>query len=124
MIGGRIEILGSAAVALDGTKVGVTRVGRSAAQAQQLAEHLLHIRRIRGFHAQAQIGFVGIGAADAEFFYFKFAVVFDYCVEDSLHQVRIDQVAFGLDDFLLHGYLSGYRDPADACKCSDKTNLT
>ena len=35
--------------------------------------------------------------------HFKAAVVFDHRVEDPLHEVRIDQVAFGLNDFLLHG---------------------
>ena len=33
----------------------------------------------------------------------KRPLIFDHRVEDLLHHVRIDQVAFGLDDFLLHG---------------------
>jgi hypothetical protein len=53
---------------------------------------------------------------------FKFAVVFDHRIEDLLHQVRIDQVAFGLDDFLLHGVLSGYRGAAVGCKRTDQTS--
>ena len=84
-------------------ELGVAGIDRGAAEPEQLAEHLLHIGLFRRFHAQAQIGLLGVGAADAEFFHFKFAVVFDHRVEDLLHQVRIDQVAFGLDDFLLHG---------------------
>ena len=55
------------------------------------------------FHLQAQIGRLGVGAPDAKLLHFKTAVVFDHGVEDLLHHVRIDQVALGLDDFLLHG---------------------
>ena len=60
-------------------------------------------RRLRGLQLQAQVGRLGVGAADAELFDFKPAVVFDHRVEDLLHDVRIDQVALGFDDFLLHG---------------------
>ena len=103
VIGGGIEILRRAAVALDRAELGVAGIDRRAAQAEQLAEQLLHVGRVRRFDPQAQVGRVAIGAADAELFDFEAAVVFDHLVEDLLHEVGIDQVAFGLDDFLLHG---------------------
>ncbi len=71
-------------------------------ESQQLAEQLLHLRRIRGLQLQAQIRRVRVGAPDPELLHFKAAVVFDHGVENLLHHVRIDQVAGGLDDFLLH----------------------
>ena len=52
------------------------------------------------FHAQAQMRRLAVGAADAELLHFETAVVFDHRVEDLLHDVRVDQVAFGLDHFL------------------------
>jgi hypothetical protein len=57
------------------------------------------IWRRRRFHAQTQIRRLAVGAADAELFDFKTAVRFDHLVEDLLHHVGIDQVAFGLDNF-------------------------
>ena len=68
--------------------------------AQQLREHVLHLLPGGRFHAQPQIGRLAVGAADAELLHFKTAVRFDDLVEDLLHDVGIDQVAFGLDDFL------------------------
>ena len=43
---------------------------------------------------------IAVGASDTELLNFKTAARFDHLVEDLLHDVRIDQVAFGLDDFL------------------------
>ena len=48
---------------------------------------------------QAQVGGLAVGAADAELLHFEAALVLDDRVEDLLHDVRVDQVAFGLDDF-------------------------
>ena len=48
-----------------------------------------------------------VGLADAELFHFKAAVRFDDFVEDLLHDVRIDQMALGFHDFLMHVYFSG-----------------
>ncbi len=47
-----------------------------------------------------------LSRSDAKFFYCKLAVEFDHSVEDSLHQMRIDEVALRLHDFLMHA-LSG-----------------
>ena len=92
-----------AAIALDGNQFGRARIGGRAAEIQELAQELLHVGAALGFNLQAQVRVLGVGAADLELLDFKAAVVFDYGVEDSLHQVRIDQMAFGLNDFLLHG---------------------
>ena len=103
MIGGGVEIFRRATIALHHHEHGVARIDRRAAQAEELAEELLHVGGALGFNLQAQVRVVGVGAADLELLHFKAAVVFDHRVEDPLHQVRIDQVAFGLNDFLLHG---------------------
>jgi len=53
-----------------------------------------------GFQLQPEIGRLAVGAANAELLDFEAAVVFDDLVEDLLHDVRVDQVALGLDYFL------------------------
>ena len=101
VIGGGVEILGRAAIALHGLQLGVAGIDRRAAEAEQLAKASAPCRASsRGFDFQAQIGRLAVGAADAELLHFEAAVVFDHRVEDVLHDVGIDQVALGLDDFL------------------------
>ncbi len=100
MVGGGIEILGRAAVALHGTQVGVAGIDRSAAQLEEALEQAGEGRRIRRFHQHAQVRSFDVGATDAEFLYFEPAVVFHDLVEDVLHDVGIDQVAFRFDHFL------------------------
>ena len=99
VIAGGVEIFGRAAVALDEPECGVARLDRRAADGEQLREHVVHLLAGRRFDAQPQIGRIAVGAADAELFHFETAVRFDHLVEDLLHDVGIDQVAFGLDDF-------------------------
>ena len=53
----------------------------------------------RGFDLAGAGAKVAVGAADRELLHFKAAAEFDNRVEDPLHEVRIDQVALGLDDF-------------------------
>src|SRR5579864_3966005 len=52
------------------------------------------------FHAQAEVRRLAVGAPDAEVLDFETAVMLDHGVEDVLHYVGVDQMAFGLDDFL------------------------
>ena len=66
---------------------------------EELREQVLHLAAVRGFEAQAEIGRLAVGAADAELFDFESAVGFDDLVEDLFHEVGIDEVAFGLDNF-------------------------
>ena len=55
--------------------------------------------RVGRFEAQTQIRRLAVGASDAELLDFETAVGFDDFVEDLLHHVGIDQVAFGLNYF-------------------------
>src|SRR5580698_9195500 len=67
-----------------------------------MAQQLLHVLRLRGFQFEAQVRRFRVGAAYLELFDFKTTVAFDHGVENLFHHVGIDQVARGLDDFLLH----------------------
>jgi hypothetical protein len=50
------------------------------------------------------VGRLRVGLPHAEFFDLKPAALFDHRVKDPLHQVRINQMAFGFDDFLEHEF--------------------
>ena len=100
MIGGGVEIFRRAAIALDRAHGGVARIHRRAAQLQQIFEQMRHQLARRRFHLQAQIGRLAVGAADAKLFHLEAAVMLHHLVEDVLHHVGVDQVAFGFDDFL------------------------
>ena len=111
VIGGRIKIFRSAAVLFDGGEVGVAGVDGGAAEPEQLGEQLLHVGGFRRFHLHPQIRGFGVRSPNAELFDLKTAVEFDHRIKDLLHQVRIDEVALGFDDFLLH---LTFQDSVDA----------
>ena len=100
MIGGGVEILRRAPVALHFAQRRVTGVHRRATELQQGFQQPLQGRLVRRLHLQPEIGWLAIGAADAELVHFEAAVEFHDLIEDVLHHVRIDQVPFGLDYFL------------------------
>ncbi len=102
MVGGGIKIVGGAAGPVYCFEDRIAGIEGRAAQAEQLRQELLHIGSFGGFDLEAQVGRLGVGAADGKPLDFKTAVEFDHGIEDLLHQVRIDQVAFGFDDFLVH----------------------
>src|SRR5580658_6259154 len=60
---------------------------------------MIHLLAGGRFDTQPQVRGIAVGAADTELLHFEAAARFDHFVEDLLHDVRIDQVAFGLDDF-------------------------
>ena len=104
MIRRRVKILGGAAVALDLTERRIAGLDRRATQLQQRHEQPVERRPIRRFHFQAKVGRLAVGPPDTELIHLEAAVELDDLIEDALHQVRIDQVAFGLDNFLhCHG---------------------
>jgi hypothetical protein len=100
MVGGRVEILRRAAVALHRAQRRVARVHRRAAQLQQGFEKPVQRSFVRRLHLQPEIRCLAIGAADAELVHLEAAMEFHDLIEDALHHVRIDQVSFGLDYFL------------------------
>ena len=102
VIGGGIEIFGRAAIALHGGEHGVARFGGSATQLQQTQKQQLHLGVAFGFYFQAQIRIVRVGAPDAKLLDLEAAVVLDHRVEDLLHHMRVDQMAFGFNNFLFH----------------------
>jgi hypothetical protein len=100
VVAGGVEILRRAAVALDEPQHGVPGLGGRTTDRQQLRQHVIHLPACGRFHTQSEKRRLAVGAADTELLHFETAVGFDHLVEDLLHDVRIDQVAFGLDDFL------------------------
>ena len=100
VIGGRVEIFRRAAVAFDRAEDGVAGVDRGAAELQQAVEEPPERFVVRRLYLEAEIGRVAIRASDAELLHFEAAVILHDLVEDVLHNVRVDQVAFGFDHFL------------------------
>ena len=99
VVGGGVKILRRAAVPIHRGELGVAGIDRRAAQAQQLRQHSFDRFARWRFHAQPQTRRVGIGAADAELLHLEAAVEFHDRVEDLLHDMRVDQVPFGFDNF-------------------------
>ena len=100
VVGGGVEIFRRAAVALHGGQRGVARIHRGAAQIQKLVQQVLERGAVRRLHLQAQVGGFAVGAADAELLHFEAAVILHDLIEDVLHDVGVDQVAFRFDHFL------------------------
>ena len=103
----RVEILGRATVAIHGPQICVAGIGGRTAESQQLAQQLEHQFLSRRFHFQAKMRRLKICASDLEFLDFESALVFDHGIENTLHDVRVDQVSLGLDNFL-HGVPGGF----------------
>ena len=100
VVGGGVEILGSAAVALGGAQKRIAALDGRAAQFKQSFEEAREGGIVGSLHLQTQVGGFAVGASDAELFHFEAAVMLHDLVEDALHDVGIDQVAFGFDHFL------------------------
>ena len=97
MVGGGVEVLRRAAVAIGGDDVRVLGARDAAAERDQLLEHLgQRRRRLRG-HAHRHERRLVVGAADAELEHVERRVVADDGVEHRVHELRVDEVAFGLD---------------------------
>ncbi len=80
-------------------RIGV--VDRRASERQQLLQQVLHRGLVRRFDLQTQVRRIAIRAPDLKLFHLKAALIFDHFVEDFLHQMRVDKVAFRLDDFVV-----------------------
>ena len=100
VIGGGVEILRRAAVPLHLAEHGVAGGHGRAAQLEQRRQQAVERLRVRRFHPHAEVRRFAVGASDAELIHFEPAVKLYDFVEGVLHDVRIDQVAFSLDDFL------------------------
>ena len=79
--------------------------------AQICCQKMLHLPTGGSFEAQPQIGRIAVGAPDAELLHFETAAGFDHFVEDLLHHMRVDQVAFGFNCFFKRHEPSVYRAP-------------
>ena len=77
----------------------IARVAAEAAS-KKLGQQMLHLLTRAGFDAQTEVRRIAVRASDIERFDFETAVRLDYLIEDLLRDVGIDQVAFGLDNFL------------------------
>lgn len=90
VVGGGVEVFGGAEILLDGARGGVAIVGGSAAEAEELGEEGVHQLACGGFEFEAELGGVGVGAADLKFFDFKFSLELNDGVEDPFHDVGVD----------------------------------
>ena len=102
VVGGGVEIFRRAPVAFH------RRAGAASPESDRRAAQAPAARASRRssdepvgrLHLQPQVGRLAIGAADAELFHFEAAVILHDLVEDVLHDVGVDQVAFRFDHFL------------------------
>ena len=97
VVGGRVEIVGHAAVAIGRPQQRILLVGQAAAERDQLLEHLPEhlLGRRRDPHRDGRR--LVVAAADVELQHVERRVVLDDRVEDDVQDLRVDQVAFGLD---------------------------
>lgn len=117
VISGGVEVFGCAGVLFDDAGFGVPIFGGGATKAEELAEETVHLLAVGGFNFEAEMGGIGVGAADLEDLNFEAALKLDDGVEDPFHDVRVDEVSVGLNRFLerkrlrrrFHASLSGYR---------------
>jgi hypothetical protein len=84
VVGGGVEVLGGAAVALDFGEGGVAGIDGGAADHEEVFEEVLERGGVLSFDLQAQVGRLTVGAADAELFDLEAAVVLDDLIEDVL----------------------------------------
>ena len=94
-------------------RTGVAAIGRYAPKADQLSQHFLHALRVGRFDLQAEAGWIAVGAADMEMLHLEAAFVLNNGVEDLLHDVGVNQVAFRFHH-LLEGHCNGIRTHEDA----------
>ena len=100
VVGGRVEIVGRAALALDSAQHGVALLGGGAAQADEVLEQAVHGLFAGGLDPHAHVGLLFVGAPDAEFLDLKRTIVGHDGVEHDFQAVRVDQVPSGLDYFV------------------------
>ncbi len=105
LVGGGVEVFRGAAVAVDEAGFGVAGIDRGAAEAEELAEHLVHELAGGRFDAKPEMGRFAVGAPDLKDFDFKAALILDHGIEDALHDVTVDQVALRFDGFVIHASL-------------------
>ena len=117
VISGGVKIFRRAAVPLDRAQLRVAAIHRRASEAQQLLQQPLHRGLLGRLDLQPQIRRFAIGAPDAKLLDFEPAAELDHLIEDLLHDVGIDQVALGLDNFLkLHEVLILPAEAAARCQ--------
>jgi hypothetical protein len=78
----------------------IPAIDRRAPQAERLLEQPLHGGTLGRFDFESQVRGFTVRSAHTKLFHFESAAEFDYLIEDLLHDVGIDQVALGLDNFL------------------------
>ena len=94
----RVEIVRHAAVAVGDSQERVGLIRQAAAERHQLLEHLAQdlLARRRDSHRNRRR--LVVAAADVELEHVERRVALDHGVEHDVQHLRIDQVAFGLDD--------------------------
>ena len=116
VVAGRIEVVGRAPVGRGRLDGGVDLAGRPAPEGEELFEQVLHRHRARRRVTRiCRLRVIVVGPADGELDDLEARAVLHDGVEDLRHQPRIDEVAFGFDDFADgcvagHWLTGGWRD--------------
>ena len=96
-VGGRIEIVRHAAVALGCAQQCILLVGRVAAELHEILDQPAQAGRRWRRHLERNARELVVGAADGEGQHLERAAPLDHLVEDRVENVRVDQMPFGAD---------------------------
>ncbi len=97
-VGGRVEIVGDHAITIRGFQERVPLLDGVAAEWNQLFDEAPQAGLAGGGYLQLQLRKVVVGAADLEVQDLELSAALDDGIEDGVEELRIDEVALGLDD--------------------------
>ena len=106
MIRRRVEVVGDHPVRLGRHQRHVPLRHRMTPERHQVLEEQPEAGRVGRGHPQREVRILLVGPAQLELEHLELAAALDDLVEDRVQQLRVDEVAFGLDD------LGGFRDLA------------
>ena len=101
-----VEIIRHAAVAIGGADEGIGRVRDLTPERDELLEDPLEAVFGRRGNPHRDRRRLVVGPADREPQHLERRIPLDDGVEDHIQQLRVDQVAFGLDNLAVHGVFS------------------
>ncbi len=97
-VGGRVEVVGDRAVPVRDSQERVLFLDGVAAERNQLLDEAAQAGVGRRRDLELQLREVVVGAADLEVQHLELPAALDDRIEDGVEELRVDEVALGLDD--------------------------
>ena len=94
----RVEVVGDDAIAVGDSQQRVPLLDGVAAERDQLLDEAAQAGVARRRHLELQLREVVVGAADLEVQHLELSAALDDGIEDGVEELRVDEVALGLDD--------------------------